>query len=89
MPVYGWVAFAILGTGLILLLLFGESAALGIPAEQLAALTAMLALLVYLGGGMLSGRAPMGTLLRYAVIWGGLLCLVVGGYLVWSRMGLG
>ncbi|MEM1284888.1 MAG: hypothetical protein AAGH43_05830 [Pseudomonadota bacterium] len=87
MPVYGWVAFAILGTGLVVLLLGGGDGGtlFGVEPAQLAGLTAMLALLVYLGGGMIQPGQQLGTMLRYALVWGALLILLVAGYSFWQR----
>lgn len=81
MPIYGWVAVAILATGLIVLLVGGDGGTiLGVEPAQLGSVTALLALLVYLGGGMLGRGQPVAPLVRYLVVWGGLLVIVLLGY---------
>ncbi|MBO6674898.1 MAG: hypothetical protein JJ908_01825 [Rhizobiales bacterium] len=81
MPVYGWVAAGILITGLVVLLIGGNSGTLlGVEPGQLAAVTAMLALLVYLGGGVFTRGQPVAPLLRALLLWGGLLVLLLVGY---------
>lgn len=81
MPVYGWVAFAVLGTGLVILLLGdGSNTLLGVDPAQLGALTASLALLVYLGGGMFGTKKQTANLLQSLLVWAALLGLVVLGY---------
>ncbi|MEM6382477.1 MAG: hypothetical protein AAF739_07385 [Pseudomonadota bacterium] len=85
MPVYGWVAFAILGTGLIILLVGGDSdTILGIAPEQLAFVTAMLALLVYLGSGLAGMGARPSGLIGAALVWVFLLAAVAGGYMAYQ-----
>lgn len=88
MPIYGWVAFAILGTGLLVLLVGAgdDRTLLGVAPSQLAGVTAMLALLVYLAGGMISPAQRLGPLLRYGLIWGALLILLVAGHSVWQGL---
>ena len=83
-PLYGWVAFAILGTGLLVLVLGGGGNLWGVDPGQLAAVTAMLALLVYLGGGMVGRRSDLGPLARQLAVWGVLLALLIGGYLLYE-----
>lgn len=81
MPVYGWVAFGILGTGLALLLLGGNDGDLfGVAPEQIAGLTAMLAILVYLGSGLFGRGQALGPLVRQALIWGTALIALALGY---------
>jgi hypothetical protein len=81
MPIYGWVAAGILITGLIVLLIGGDGdTLLGVDPGQLAAVTAMLALLVYLGGGVFTRGQPVAPLLRHLLVWGGLLALLLVGY---------
>jgi aspartyl protease family protein len=85
MPIYGWVAAGILITGLVVLLLGGNNGTLlGVDPGQLAAVTAMLALLVYLGGGVFTRGQPVAPLLRHLLIWGGLLALLLVGYWVFQ-----
>lgn len=82
MPVFAWVGVAILVTGVAVLVLFGDGGqVLGIEPGQLAALTAMLALLVVL----LRGRLPDGPAFGSLAVWGLLLALLVGGYVLWER----
>lgn len=81
MPIYGWVAAAIVVTGLIVLVIGGSGdTLLGVAPGQLAAVTAMLALLVYLGGGMFTRGQPVAPLVRALAVWGGLLVLLLVGY---------
>lgn len=81
MPVYGWVAVAILVTGLLVLLVGGDSGTiLGVEPAQLGGVTALLALLVYLGGNMVGRGQPIAPLLRHLVIWGALLGVLLVGY---------
>jgi hypothetical protein len=81
MPVYGWVAFAILLTGLVLLLVGGnDGTLLGVEPAQVGALTAMMALLVYLGGGMFGRGQPVAPLVRHLLIWGAVLAVLLVGY---------
>lgn len=81
MPIYGWVAVAILATGLIVLLVGGDGGTiLGVEPAQFGSVTALLALLVYLGGGMLGRGQPVAPLIRHLVIWGGLLAILLLGY---------
>jgi len=81
MPIYGWVAAAILATGLLVLLIGGSGdTLLGVEPGQLAAVTAMLALLVYLGGGVFTRGQPVAPLLRHLLVWGGLLAVLLIGY---------
>lgn len=81
MPIYGWVAAAILVTGLLVLLIGSNGdTLLGVEPGQLAAVTAMLALLVYLGGGVFTRGQPVAPLLRYLLLWGGALIVLLVGY---------
>lgn len=81
MPVYGWVAFAILATGLAVLLVGGDGdTVLGVSPGQLGALTAMLALLVYLGGGMFGRGQQLGPRARQLAVWGALLLVLLAAY---------
>ncbi len=81
MPVYGWVAFGILITGLLLLVFGGNGdTLLGADPQQIGALTAMMALLVYLGGGMLGRDQPIAPLLRHLLVWGGVFAVLLVGY---------
>ena len=81
MPVYGWVAVAILVTGLVVLLFGGnDGVLLGVDPAQIAGVTTMMALLVYLGGGMLGRGQPVAPLLRHLLIWGAVLAALVIGY---------
>lgn len=81
MPIYGWVAAGILITGLVVLLIGGDGdTLLGVDPGQLAAVTAMLALLVYLGGGVFTRGQPVAPLLRHLLVWSGLLALLLFGY---------
>lgn len=81
MPVYGWVAVAILVTGLLVLLVGGDNGTiLGVEPAQLGGVTALLALLVYLGGGMFGRGQPIGPLVRHLLVWGGLLVVLLVGY---------
>lgn len=81
MPIYGWVAIAILATGLLVLLVGGDGGTiLGVEPAQLGSVTALLALLVYLGGGMLGRGQAVAPLVRHLVVWGGLLAIVLLGY---------
>lgn len=87
MPIYGWVAAGILITGLVVLLFGGNNGTLlGVDPGQLAAVTAMLALLVYLGGGVFTRGQPVAPLLRHLLIWGGLLALLLVGYWVFQNV---
>ena len=82
MPVYGWVAVAILITGLAVLLIGGNDGVLfGVDPGQIAALTAMMALLVYLGGGLVGRGQPIGPMLRQLLVWGALLAVILAAYL--------
>jgi hypothetical protein len=70
MPMFGWVAVAILITGLVVLLIGGSGdTLLGVEPGQLAALTAMLALLVYLGGGVITRGQAVAPLIRHLLVW--------------------
>lgn len=81
MPIYGWVAFVILATGLVVLVLGGNGDTLfGVDPGQLAAVTTMMALLVYLGGGVFTRGQPVAPLLRHLLVWGGLLAVLLIGY---------
>lgn len=81
MPIYGWVAAAILATGLVVLLVGGDSGTiLGVEPAQLGAVTTLLALLVYLGGGMFGRNQPVAPLMRHLVVWGALLGVLLLGY---------
>ncbi|MFK7791772.1 MAG: hypothetical protein AB8B88_03775 [Devosiaceae bacterium] len=85
MPVYGWVAFGILATGLVVLLIGGDSnTIMGATPGQLGALTAMLALLVYLGGGMLGKGQKIGPLIKQLAVWGLMLLALLVGYWVFQ-----
>lgn len=86
MPIYGWVAIAILATGLIVLLVGGDGGTiLGVEPAQLGGVTALLALLVYLGGGMFGRGQAVAPLLRHLVVWGGLLVILLIGYWLFGR----
>lgn len=81
MPIYGWVAAAILTTGLIVLLVGGdEGTILGVDPVRLGSVTALLALLVYLGGSMFGRGQPVAPLIRHLVVWGALLAVLLVGY---------
>ena len=85
MPLYGWVAFGILITGLVVLLIGGSGdTLLGVDPGQLAAITGMLALLVYLGGGVFTRGQPVAPLIGHLLIWGGLLAVLLVGYWVFE-----
>lgn len=87
MPIYGWVAAAILATGLLVLLVGGDGdTILGVAPGQLGALTAMLALLVYLGGGVIGKGQPLGPLVKQLAVWGALLLVLLGGYWVYQSV---
>lgn len=86
MPIYGWVAAAILATGLLVLLVGGDGGTiLGVEPAQLGSVTALIALLVYLGGGMLGRNQPIAPLLRHLVVWGGVLAILLIGYWVFQN----
>ncbi|MBV6657361.1 MAG: hypothetical protein KI785_06280 [Devosiaceae bacterium] len=86
MPVYGWVAFAILATGLGILLFAGDGPTFaGRPAEQIAALTASLALLVFLGGGVFRRGVSVSGLAGQALVWIAALVALLIGYGLWQR----
>lgn len=86
MPIYGWVAAAILATGLLVLLVGGDAGTiLGVEPAQLGSVTALIALLVYLGGGMLGRNQPIAPLLRHLVVWGGVLAILLIGYWVFQN----
>lgn len=87
MPIYGWVAAAILATGLLVLLVGGDGGTiLGVEPAQLGSITALLALLVYLGGGMFGRDQPVAPLLRHLVVWCALLAILLVGYWVFQTL---
>ncbi len=87
MPIYGWVAFAILATGLAVLLVGGDGGTvLGVEPGQLGAVTAMLALLVYLGGSVIGTGAKIGPLVQQLAVWGALLLALLMGYWIYQSV---
>ncbi|MEM1286850.1 MAG: hypothetical protein AAGH60_00715 [Pseudomonadota bacterium] len=86
MPLYGWVAFGILGVGLAVLIFAGDaSSTMGMQTGTLASIVAASALVVFLAGGMLGRGTSPWKYAREAMIWMLILVALVIGYTFWQR----
>lgn len=81
MPRLFWIVMALIGGGLALLLLSGDSGTtMGMDSDAFARLVYLSALLLVIGAGVLSRRFDSGAWLRNLAIWLLVLALLVGGY---------
>lgn len=76
-----WIVLAILGAGLLVLLISGDSGApFGLPADDFAQLVYLGALGLVVAAGIVGSGIGLGSAARSIAIWLGILVALVGGY---------
>lgn len=76
-----WIVLAIIGAGLLVLLISGDSGApFGLPADDFAQLVYLGALGLVVAAGIVGSGIGLGSAARSIAIWLGILVALVGGY---------